>query len=150
MTQIGIERFESDGPPDIDELVRESSSEGARFVERTVSEWADGTNRFDKRGEGFFLAFESTRVVGMCGVNIDPFVANPSVGRLRHLYVLPAFRRSHIGSGLVAACLDLARSNFDRVRTRTSDVEAARFYISVGFDEVEEESATHSLKLHQP
>jgi N-acetylglutamate synthase-like GNAT family acetyltransferase len=144
-----IERFVSDRPPDIGELRRESVSEGHAFVERAFVEWVEGINRFDREGEGFFLARSNAAVVGMCGLNIDPFLGDPSVGRLRHLYVPIASRRNRIGSHLVAACLDLAAMSFGPVRLRTFNSQAAKFYEHTGFGKVEEETATHSLCLSQ-
>lgn len=147
VSSLLIERIVADPLPDLVDLRRESMSEGHGFVERTLAEWDDGSNRFDLTGEGFFIARSNQTVVGMCGLNIDPFLSDPTIGRIRHLYVLPSFRRRGIGKQLVEACLDLARFSFDRVRLRTFDGLAVDFYISIGFDTVDEDTATHSLQV---
>ena len=147
MGGLAIERFQSDHPPDLSYLRRESVSEGHGFVELTLAQWVDGSNRFDRSGEGLFIARTNNAAVGMCGLNVDPFLTDPTVGRIRHLYVHPSFRRQGIGIRLVEECLDLARITFDRVRLRTFDVQAACFYAFIGFDGVAEETATHSLEL---
>jgi hypothetical protein len=36
-------------------------------------------------GEALFVARVGERVVGVCGLNVDPYTAEPRVGRVRHL-----------------------------------------------------------------
>jgi GNAT superfamily N-acetyltransferase len=145
-----VELWIRSGPPELDHLRRAARSEGLGIVERTYVEWVDGTNRFDGHGEVFVVAKSSGQIVGMCGLNVDPFVADPSVGRLRHLYVAPEHRRRGIGRRLVGACLELARDRFTRVRLRTFDPDAARFYASLGFTPLAEDSATHGWTVRPP
>lgn len=59
-------------PPPIDAMVAESESEGFAFLRRLVFDWKSGANRFDLRGETFFLAIENKNVIGVGGLNIDP------------------------------------------------------------------------------
>jgi hypothetical protein len=61
-------------PPAIHALASVASSEGHRFVKRTLEEWSDGSNRFDQPGEAFYIASDGGRVIGMCGLNIDPYL----------------------------------------------------------------------------
>ena len=147
MHLIRVEKVLSVDPPDIYELRRMSTSEGYDFVELTLTEWLNGTNRFDRPGEVFFLARVGDVTIGMCGLNADPFVRDPKIGRIRHLYVLPDYRRTGVGRRLVEACLTHAKSSFDRVRLRTFDPPAREFYAVLGFQETEEGSATHSMTL---
>ncbi len=132
---------------DLGLLPAAAAAEGHSFVDRTLNEWHGGTNRFDRPGEGFFLATNSDDVVGMCGLNVDPFLDDDFVGRIRHLYVLSSARRGGVGTTLVTACLELAAAKFDRVRLRTFDTQAAAFYIALGFREVSEPDATHELLM---
>ena len=120
-------------PPSLDALLTESEQEGVRFVRRLVDEWTAGTNRFDRPGEAIFVARIGGRIVGVCGLNIDPYAAGPRVGRVRHLYVLLAERRLSVGRQLVAAVLEAARGQFSRLRLRTANPAAARLYESLGF-----------------
>ena len=48
-------------------------------------------------------------------------------------HVLSAFRRRGVGRHLVAAVIDSARGRFDRVRLRTENSGATRFYEALGF-----------------
>ena len=144
---VVIERYAAEDPPSIDALRKRSVAEGHGLVERAVTGWADGSNRFDRNGEAFFLARDDWRVVGMCGLNVDPYLDDPRLGRIRHLYVDPQYRRRGIGSSLVESSLTAAAERFDRVRLRTFDLSAGRFYVSLGFKPVDEDAATHSLSL---
>lgn len=134
-------------PPDLTALLSPSLDERHGLVLRTLDEWADGTNRFDEPGEVFYVASIAENTVGICGLNIDPFIDEPKVGRIRHLYVHPDFRRREIGRSLVNACLSDAGRSFDRVRLRTFEPVAAGFFESIGFLRTREPAATHSLEL---
>jgi len=68
---------------------------------------------------------------------------NGATGRLRHLYVRPAWRRQGVGKALVEEVLGSARSSFSRVRLRTDDAAAGAFYAALGFAASTEPNATH-------
>ena len=93
------------------ELAREASSDGFSFVARLINEWKSGANRFDQPGERLLGAVVSGEVVGVCGINRDPYLKDEAVGRLRHLYVKKAARGSGVGSVLVAQLLREAQSH---------------------------------------
>ncbi len=137
-------------PPPIAGLAAEANDEGIRFVQRTIDAWRSGENRFDHPGEAFFLVRDEDEVVGMCGLNIDPFVDLPSVGRVRHLYVSPSRRREGLGTVLVLSVIDAAADRFDSLRLRTYDPVADAFYVEVGFARRDHESATHTMDLTLP
>ena len=87
-------------------------------------------------------------VVGLCGLNVDPYTAEGRVGRVRHLYVMEASRRHGIGRRLVAEVIAAARDSFDRLRLRTANPEAARLYEGLGFAPCAGEAdCTHALDL---
>ena len=132
-TGFSVTRLEELPPDRLADLVAESEREGFAFVRRLVDEWESGDNRFDRPGEALFAAVDDGRVVGVCGLNIDPYLPGGRVGRVRHLYVAAAFRRRGIGAGLVAAVIRAARGTFDRLRLRTESESAVRFYESLGF-----------------
>jgi N-acetylglutamate synthase-like GNAT family acetyltransferase len=142
-----IANYTGEEPPDLTALLGPSLDEQHGLVRRTLNEWADGTNRFNKPGEVFYVASVEGEIVGMCGLNIDPFVDDRRIGRIRHLYVHPGYRRRQIGRSLVDACLRCAAESFIRVRLRTFQPVAVSFYESIGFDQIDEPEATHSLKL---
>ena len=121
--------------PDLDlgALLAESEQAGLRLVRRLVDEWASGANRFDRPGERLFGAWVDGQVVGVCGLNVDPYAAEDRVGRVRHLYVLSAFRRRGVGRRLIAEVIEAARGPFGALRLRTANPEAARVYEAIGF-----------------
>jgi GNAT superfamily N-acetyltransferase/2'-5' RNA ligase len=114
-------------------LVTESEGVGLRLVRRLVDDWASGANRFDRHDEAFFVAVQDGRVIGVCGLNVDPYAGAPRVGRVRHLYVLTAHRGGGVGRSLVEAVVEAAGGRFDELRLRTQNPAAARLYERLGF-----------------
>ena len=86
-------------------------------------------------------------LVGACALTPDPYAADPRVGRLRHLYVHPDWRRCGLGRRLVDAARAEARSRFDVLRVRAGDPSAAAFYDRLGLARTDEPDATHSERL---
>jgi len=88
------------------------------------------------------------RLVGVCGLNIDPYTSDRSVGRIRRLYVREEFRNIGVGRQLVQAVIATAQSRFDSLRVRTENPEAASFYERLGFRRrVGVPDCTHTLEL---
>ena len=132
-------------PPDLEEeLLPASIDEGFKSVRWLRHDWAEGDNRFSEPGEAFYVARMGGRLVGVCGVNRDPFVDDARVCRLRRLYVLPQSRRMGVGRRLVLRAVEDAGTQFSAIRLRTFDSESAKFFEALGFTEVERgEGATH-------
>jgi GNAT superfamily N-acetyltransferase len=128
-----IERLQ-DLPVDVmGAFVTESERAGSRFVRRLIDEWVSGANRFDRPGEALFAARVDGRLVGVCGLNVDPYSVEARVGRVRHLYVLSALRRLGVGRQLVAEVVAAARGRFDVLRLSTGNEPAVRLYEALGF-----------------
>lgn len=124
-------------------LVAEASAEGFQFVDRLVSEWNTNVNRFSKPGEKLLGVFDGENVVAVGGLNRDPYAQQDHVGRLRHIYVHPHYRRLGIGRKLVTALLEDLDEHFERVRLRTSTTAAGQFYEACEFHSSEEADTTH-------
>ena len=136
-----------DLPDGLDSLVVESLNEGFRFVERLRDEWVSGANRFSLTGEALFEVWQDRRLVGVCGLNRDPYTGDPSVGRLRRLYVSTDSRRSGVGRALVMHVIESAGRNFETLRLR-SQPGAVNFFVAVGFEPVAGDPyATHSMDV---
>jgi len=134
----------------LDALLSEASAEGFTFLDCLVPDWADGSNRFCGEGEGFYAVFEQgeegqEQLVAVGGLNRDPHLNSPEVGRLRRIYVRAPFRRRGIGAELVAAMLADARRSFLCVRLRAMNDGAARLYESFGFQACDDPNASHIL-----
>jgi ribosomal protein S18 acetylase RimI-like enzyme len=142
----------SDLSPDcVAPLVADSERAGLRLVRRLATEWTSGENRFDRPGEALFVAIQAQRVIGVCGLNVDPYTPAPGVGRVRHLYVLTSCRRLGVGRRLVEAVVTAATGRFDVLRLRTNNPAAARLYEAIGFEpRTGEADCTHRLTLTAP
>jgi GNAT superfamily N-acetyltransferase len=129
-------------------LLAAADAEGARFVRRLHDEWRSGANRFDRTGEALF-AFAATdgAWLGVGGVNVDPYAGDPRVGRVRHFFVLPEWRRRQCGAALLKAVLAHARGHFERLILNTP--RAGPFYERHGFARQRDERthSTHALDL---
>jgi GNAT superfamily N-acetyltransferase len=146
--EVSISRLHDLGPDRLAELVTESEEAGFRFLRRLVDDWESGSNRFDQPGEALLAAVLGGRIVGVCGLNWDPYQSGRRVGRVRHLYVGVAFRRRGIGGRLVSEVVGEARHAFERVRLRTDSDAAACFYEVIGFRRCDGEAqCTHTLEL---
>ena len=145
--QLQIERVTEAPPRLFDALLAESESAGYHFVRRLADEWASGANRFDRSGEALFAARIDGRLVGACGLNVDPYTRAARVGRVRHLYVLAAYRRLGVGRQLVERVLDAARGRFERLRLSTQNPAAAQLYERLGFERRAADDHTHLLEL---
>ena len=66
-------------------LATEAQTEGYRFVKRAIDEWKNGINAFSKKGEILFGVFLSSVCVGIGGLNVDPYIDDPNIGRIRHV-----------------------------------------------------------------
>ena len=108
-----IERVNDLQPESLAALITESERHGLRFVRRLADEWASGVNRFDRPGEALFVARDGECVVGVGGLNIDPYAADRKVGRVRHLYVLTSHRRRGVGERITAEIIVGARGRFE-------------------------------------
>ena len=143
-----IERVLDALPQSFAALLADSERAGQRFVRRLADDWASGANRFDRPGERLLGAWREGALVGVGGLNVDPYAGRDGVGRVRHLYVLSTCRRLGIGARLVEAIVEAARGRFDRLRLRTLDPEAARLYERLGFSRRDDVAdCSHVLEL---
>jgi GNAT superfamily N-acetyltransferase len=132
---------------EFDELLDESLKEDLQFLKRLKEEWISGENRFDKNGETHVVASMGEKPVGFCGLNIDPYIDNPKIGRVRHLYVHPEYRGLTIGSVLIEEIIEEAKEHFKVLRLRTNDEGASAFYLKHGFKKSNLEYETHRLEF---
>jgi len=130
-------------PSELVNLELEASKQGYKFLGRLIDEWRTGSNRFDKPGERLLVAVDAGNIVGIGGLNVDPYKPIGDTARLRHLYVANDFRRQGVGGALVCALLKDAGRTFRVVRLSTDTEAAAAFYARLGFSAIEDESATH-------
>lgn len=133
--------------PGLQALLADSLADTQSMVRRLWKEWKNGGNRFALPGEALFGAWRGEMLVGVCGLNRDPYGGRPDVGRLRHLYVHREQRRAGAGRALVRRVFAAAQPHFLLLELRTISPEAAAFYRHLGFAEVNRLFATHELAL---
>ncbi len=129
--------------PRLHVLNRAATAEGFLFLDRLVEDWISGGNRFDQTGECLWGVEMGDELVGVGGLNRDPYDPTGSMGRIRHVYVAPGHRRHGIGRVLLHALLAEAAPHYAIVRLRTYSRDAAAFYAGLGFVRVSSETATH-------
>lgn len=129
--------------PALAALRAEARAEGYRFVDTLAEDWETGHNRFDRPGELLLAAWDGGMMIAVGGLNRDPYPCASGTGRLRHVFVAAARRRSGMGGALVRRLMDGAHDHFDRVRLRTASAKAGLFYECLGFVRTNEDHATH-------
>jgi GNAT superfamily N-acetyltransferase len=133
--------------PGLESLLLEAQAEGYDFIETLVEQWASAENRFDAPGEILCGHLDDGLLVAVGGLNCDPFAGRPDMGRIRRVYVRPAWRDKGIGRALVIALMKHARTHFRSVRLRAENAGAARLYESIGFTPIDSPDATHLLNF---
>jgi GNAT superfamily N-acetyltransferase len=133
---------------EITDLVNESLSEGHRHINRLLEDYRSGTNRFDEEGEALFAAYLKDRIIGICGLNKDPYLNDRSIGRVRRLYVLKEYRQHGVGRRLMEAVIQEAKRHYTVILLNTDNPVADKFYRSIGFsDHLTYSNCTHHFAL---
>ncbi|MGM1048054.1 MAG: GNAT family N-acetyltransferase [Bacillota bacterium] len=134
-------------PEDLTELLAQSTAEGFRHINRLINDYITGINRFQNEDEALFECRVQNRVIGICGLNRDPY-SEEVIGRVRRLYVLKEFRRYGIGRRLTEEVINTAKSHYRKLVLKTDNPNASEFYKALGFKEVmDDEKVTHYLEL---
>ncbi|MGG4397008.1 GNAT family N-acetyltransferase [Paenibacillus thiaminolyticus] len=134
----------------IGQMVQTSAQEGYRHIARLADEYRSGINQFRKRGEALFVAKVNGNLAGICGLNKQTS-AERRTGRVRRMYVLPAYRRQGVGKQLVESVIDYARGHYDDLILYTDSKRAADFYTALGFAPTTGmKHCTHLLHLNKP
>jgi len=126
-----------DLPDGVDTLAAVALDEGHGMVLRLVEEFCSGRNRFNKTGEALWVVHVDAVLVGVCGLNRDPFAPpDERAGRIRRLYVAPEWRRRGVATALVGEVTATARENFATLTAFTTAPAAGAFYRAHGFKPV--------------
>ncbi len=150
MQQIVIAHISELDSKSIHHLAEESLSQGFWFVERLIREYRSGLNCFDRSGEILLTASVHGAIVGIGGLNQDPYLNDSKVGRLRHLYVEAVWRKRGVGRLLVTQLIHVAKQHYQLLTLRTDTPAAAEFYQKLGFKTHPSwEHTTHHIQLNQ-
>ena len=107
---ISIQRVELP-VPGIDSLQSEALAEGYDFIQTLIEQWANAENRFNAPGEILCGHLDQGLLVAVGGLNCDPFAGRPDMGRIRRVYVRPAWRNKGIGRALVISLIDSSQDS---------------------------------------
>jgi len=128
-------------------LKEESLAQQLNMLRRLEANWLSGDNRFDRQGEKLLGAFSDGELIGIGGLNQEPYTPQPRLGRIRHLYVAQQWRRKQVGMVLLNALMDEAQQHFDLLNT-FAPATAFDFYQRAGFNRVYEiDKVTHCRYL---
>jgi len=142
---MSLDKFPLD---DLRPMLAESREQGFEFVDRLVAEYVAGINQFQRPGEVLFGVYCGQQLTAIGGLNRDPYSPESDIGRLRHVYVLSAWRHQGIGKQLVERIIEEARPHYRILTLRTFSQQAAGFYQAIGFRTGPEiDSATHHVVL---
>ena len=131
--------------PGLEQLQVEALQEGFLFIERLWKEWENGKNRYTGPGEKLFGCMDQAALVAIGGLNQDPFDGRSGIGRIRRVYVRPAWRNKGIGQALVHTLVENARTSFTALHLRTDNPTAGRLYERIGVSHSLALNATHIL-----
>ena len=98
-------------------------------------------------GEGLWGLVSSTELIGIGGLNIDPYLQDADAGRVRHLYIRQAYRRKGCATLLMNTIIKRAQLHFRILRLFTSNPAAAAFYEQLGFEHLPGHKVSHVLIL---
>jgi len=131
-------------------LLNESMRFQLNMLHRLQTNWLSGHNRFEAAGEKLLGVFCDGLLIGICGLNRDPYVLQPRTGRIRHLYVSLKWRRMNTGRLLLNSVIQDAGRYFDCLNTN-APCSAFAFYERAGFVRaVGISNVTHQLFLQAP
>ncbi|MGY3212004.1 GNAT family N-acetyltransferase [Mucilaginibacter sp. HD30] len=129
----------------VDDLVEDPERDGYHFIERTITDWHSGKNKFSGPGENLWGLISGSTLIAIGGLNQDPYTEDMKVGRVRHLYVASAHRRQGCASSLMNHILHQGPLHFKRLRLFTDNPGAGEFYKKMGFAEIASPKASHQL-----
>ncbi len=93
-------------------LVQESKEEGFNFLKKLINEYENKLNTFNKTGECLYGIFQGEKLIGIGGLNEDPYTENNKIGRLRRFYISKDYRRIGLGKSLLNKLLSHAEKEF--------------------------------------
>lgn len=114
-------------------LVQESKEEGFKFLKKLINEYENELNTFNKSGECLYGIFQGEKLIGIGGLNADPYTENNKIGRLRRFYIAKDYRRIGLGKLLLNKLLSHAEKYFKVVVLHTDTKQGDVFYTVNGF-----------------
>ncbi|MRR42303.1 GNAT family N-acetyltransferase [Bacillus anthracis] len=133
MKDIHIQQIEDLMIYESDYLVQERKDEGFYFLIKIISEYEKKINTCNKTGECLYGIFQGEKLIGIGGLNADPYTENNKIGRLRRFYIAKDYRRIGLGKLLLNKLLSHAEKYFKVVVLHTDTKQGDVFYTANGF-----------------
>ncbi|HGH7182063.1 GNAT family N-acetyltransferase [Bacillus cereus] len=133
MKDIYIQQIEDLMIYEYDYLVQESKDEGFNFLLKLINEYENEINTFNKTVECLYGIFQGEKLIGIGGLNVDPYTENNKIGRLRRFYISKDYRRTGLGNLLLNRLLSHAEKYFQIVVLHTDTKQGNAFYLANGF-----------------
>ncbi|WP_142344497.1 GNAT family N-acetyltransferase [Bacillus cereus] len=133
MKDIHIQQIEDLMIYEHDYLVQESKDEGFNFLIKLISDYENKINTFNKTGECLYGIFQGEKLIGIGGLNQDPYTENNKIGRLRRVYISKDYRRIGLGNLLLNWLLSHSEKYFKVVVLHTDTKQGDAFYTTNGF-----------------
>ncbi|MCU5534301.1 GNAT family N-acetyltransferase [Bacillus cereus] len=147
MKDMHIQQIENLMKYEFKYLVQESKEEGFKFLKKLINEYENELNTFNKSGECLYGIFQGEKLIGIGGLNADPYTENNKIGRLRRFYIAKDYRRIGLGKLLLNKLLSHAEKYFKVVVLHTDTKQGDVFYTANGFvkREVYKESSHYKV-----
>ncbi|TNO98085.1 GNAT family N-acetyltransferase [Bacillus sp. CD3-1a] len=133
MKDMHIQQIENLMKYEFKYLVQESKEEGFKFLQKLINEYENELNTFNKSGECLYGIFQGEKLIGIGGLNADPYTENNKIGRLRRFYIAKDYRRIGLGKLLLNKLLSHAEKYFKVVVLHTDTKQGDVFYTANGF-----------------
>jgi len=133
---------------DIGELHGESRKEGYNLIDKLIDGFRSDENKFNRRGECLIVCEIDNKIVGICGLNIDPL--NSKRGRIRRLYVLSPYRNRGVGKKLVKELITYSNKHFESISANMGNLKISKFYEGLGFKRYTKEDGITHLLINSP
>ena len=132
MKDIHIQQIEDLMIYEHDYLVQESKDEGFYFLIKLISEYENKINTFNKTGECLYGIFQGEKLIGIGGLNEDPYTINNKIGRIRRFYIAK-IPKERIREVIISENYKRCEKHFNIVVLNTDTVQGDKFYTSSGF-----------------
>ncbi len=133
LKDIHIQQIEKLMGYEFSHLVQDSEEEGFNFLIRLISEYKNEINTFNKTGECLYGIFQGDMLIGVGGLNEDPYTKDNKIGRLRRFYISRDYRRLGLGNLLLNQLLCHAEKYFEVIVLHTDTKQGDVFYTANGF-----------------
>ncbi|MGE7887036.1 GNAT family N-acetyltransferase [Bacillus cereus] len=133
MKDIHTQQIENLMEYEFSHLVQDSKEEGFNFIIKLINEYKNKINVFNKTGECLYGIFQEDTLIGVGGLNEDPYTEDNKIGRSRRFYISRDYRRIGLGNVLLNQLLCHAEKYFEVIVLHTDTKQGNAFYTANGF-----------------